>query len=73
LVFLPDGQVLDSALIRAVIDALPDDTTFGFNRDAAGRTWLKVIDPGDDTDPARTRQILNTALASLNRAALEDE
>jgi Clp amino terminal domain, pathogenicity island component len=72
-VFLPAGQVLDSALIRAVIDALPDNTTFGFNRDAAGRTWLKVIDPGDDTDPARTRQVLNTALASLNRPALDDE
>ena len=72
-VFLPDGQVLDSALMRAVTDALPDGTTFGFNRDAGGRTWLDVIGADDDTNPARTRQVLNTALASLHRPALDDE
>jgi Clp amino terminal domain, pathogenicity island component len=71
--FLPDGQMLDGALMSAVAEALPDGTTFGFNRDAAGRTWLHVIGPGDHTDPALTRQVLNTALASLDRPALDDE
>ena len=72
-VFLRDGQALDGALMRAVIDALPDGSTFGFNHEAAGRTWLQVIGPGDDTDPARTRQVLNTALASLDRPTISDE
>ena len=72
-VFLADGQVLDGALMRAVVEALPDGTTFGFNRDAAGRTWLHVIGPGDNTDPALTRQVLNTALARLHRPAPGDE
>jgi Clp amino terminal domain, pathogenicity island component len=71
--FLPDGQMLDGALMSAVAEALPDGATFGFNRDAAGRTWLHVIGPGDHTDPALTRQVLNTALASLDRPALDDE
>ncbi len=66
-VFLPDVQVLDSALTRAIVDALPAGSTFGFNRDAGGRTWLQVIGPGDNTDPAITRQVLTTALASLQR------
>jgi hypothetical protein len=72
-VFLPDGQVLDGPLRTAVVDALPAGTTFGFNRDAAGRTWLQVIGPDDDTDPAKTRQVLNMALASLHRPALDSE
>jgi hypothetical protein len=37
-VFLPDGQAMDSALMRAVVEALPEGTTFGFNRDAGGPT-----------------------------------
>jgi hypothetical protein len=70
-VFLPDGQVLDGPLMRAIVDALPAGTTYGFNRDAGGRTWLHVIGPGDA--PGRTRQVLNTALASLQRPALDGE
>jgi hypothetical protein len=28
---------------------------------------MQVIGPGDSTDPARTRAVLDAALASLNR------
>lgn len=70
-VFLPDGQALDEPLVRALIDALPEDTTFGFNSDASGRTWIHVIGPGDNTDREVTRQVLNAALASLHRPVLE--
>jgi hypothetical protein len=68
-VFLPEGQVLDGALTKAVFEALPQGTTFGFNHDAAGRTWMQVIGPGDA--PERTRQVLNAALASLQRPGLD--
>jgi Clp amino terminal domain, pathogenicity island component len=70
-VFLPAGQVMDGALIGAVVAALPAGTTFGFNHDADGSTWLRVIGPGDAS--ALTRQVLSTALASLDRPALDDE
>jgi hypothetical protein len=29
-VFLPEGQEMDSPLRRAIVDALPEGTTFGF-------------------------------------------
>jgi hypothetical protein len=70
-VFLPEGQEMDGPLTRALADALPDGTTFGFNTSADERTWLLVISPGDTSDPALTRQVLNTALASLNRPVLD--
>ena len=63
----PEGQQMDGPLSRAIIDALPDGTTFGFNIDADERTWMHVIGPGDSRDPAITREVLNTALASLER------
>ena len=69
-VFLPEGQELDGPLTRAIADALPDGTTFGFNSDADERTWIHVIGPGHSTDPAVTRDVLNIALASLGRPAL---
>jgi hypothetical protein len=65
-VFLPEGQELDSALLAAIADALPEDTTFGFNYDADRRAWIRVFGPGG-SDPAVTRQVLDTALASLGR------
>ena len=65
-VFLPDGQELDAPLSRALGEALPDGTTFGFNSDEDGRTWIFVI-TADGIDPALTREVLNTALATLNR------
>ena len=64
-VLLQEGQEMDSPLSRAIVDALPDGTTFGFNGDAE-RTWMCVIGPGG-SDPELTREVLNTALASLNR------
>jgi hypothetical protein len=66
-VFLPDGQELDDRLRRAIADALPDNTTYGFNSDDDHRTWITVITAEDVADPALTREVLNTALATLNR------
>jgi hypothetical protein len=63
-VFLPAGQQMDGPLMKAIRDGLPDGTTFGFNHDAE-RTWVSVIGPGGRESPAVTRQVLNTALASL--------
>jgi hypothetical protein len=76
-VFLPADLVLDSPLTTAIVDALPEGTTFGFNQDADGRTWMCVIGPGSSagpgssTGPGVTREVLNTALASLGRPALD--
>jgi hypothetical protein len=68
-VYLPDGQELDRPLQRAIIDALPEGTTFGFNIDADQRMWLHVFETGGRGQDL-TRQVLNTALASLDRPAL---
>jgi hypothetical protein len=70
-VFLPEGQEMDGPLRRAIINALPEGTTFGFNSDTDERTWMHVIGPGDSIDPGVTREVLNTALASLGRPALD--
>lgn len=70
-VFLPEGQELDGPLRRAIADALPEDTTFCFNCDADERTWVHVIGTGDSSDSGLTREVLNTALASLGRPALD--
>jgi hypothetical protein len=67
--FLPEGQQFDGPLRRAVIDALPDGTTLTLS-DIAQPTWLHVIGPGG-ASYGRTRDVLNTALASLNRPPLE--
>jgi hypothetical protein len=69
-VFLPEGQEIDGPLRRAIIDALPEGTTFGFSSDADERTWMHVIGPGDSCDPRLTREVLNTALASLGGPTL---
>jgi hypothetical protein len=53
-------------LRRALGEALPDGTTFGFNSDEDDRTWIFVI-TADGIDPALTRVFLNTTLATLNR------
>lgn len=57
---------MDSPLRRAIADAVPDGTTFCFS-DQGERIWMRVVGPGDSSDPALTREVLNTALASLNR------
>jgi hypothetical protein len=66
-VFLPEGQEMDGPLRKAIVGALPEGTTFGFNSDAGERTWMQVFGPGDSTDPGLTREVLNTALTRLNR------
>ena len=68
-VFLPEGQQLDSPLSNAISDALPEGTTFGFNG-AEGRTWIQVFGPEGSLGPEVSREVLNTALASLGRPAL---
>jgi hypothetical protein len=68
-VLLPEGQQLDGPLERAIIDALPEGATFGFNHDGADRGWMVVLGPGGRPDPGVTREVLDTALASLGRPA----
>jgi Clp amino terminal domain, pathogenicity island component len=70
-VFLPEGQEMDGPLRRAIAGALPAGTTFGFNGDTGERTWIRVIVPGSSSNPVITREVLNTALASLNRPTLD--
>jgi Clp amino terminal domain, pathogenicity island component len=70
-VFLPEGQEMDGPLRRAIADALPEGTTFGFNGDGDERTWMHVIAPGGSSNPVLTREVLNTALASLNCPTLD--
>jgi hypothetical protein len=69
-VLLPEGQELDGPLERAIIEALPEGSTFGFNHGKDNRSWIVVIGPGWSRDPGVTREVLNTALASLGRPAL---
>jgi hypothetical protein len=68
-VFLPEGQQLDSPLSEAIIDALPEGTTFGFNG-ADGRTWIHVFGPSGSLGREVSREVLNTALISLGRPTL---
>lgn len=68
-VFLPEGQQLDSPLSRAIVDALPEGATFGFNG-ADGRTWIHVCGPGGSLGLEVSREVLNTALVSLGRPGL---
>ena len=70
-VFLPEGQELDGPLRRAIIDALPEGTTFGFNHGGDERYWMHVIGPGGSLGSGVAREVLNTALASLNRPTLD--
>jgi hypothetical protein len=70
-VLLPAGQGMDSSLSRAIADALPDGTTFGFNNGEDERTWIDVIGPNGSLGPEVTREVLDTALASLGRPALD--
>jgi ClpA/ClpB-like protein len=70
-VFLPAGQELDSPLRRAIADALPEGTTFGFNDDGDERTWVHVFGRDGSAGPGVSREVLNTALASLGRPLLD--
>jgi hypothetical protein len=67
--FLPEGQQLDSALLGAITDALPEGATFGFNG-SDGRTWIHVWDPDGSLGREVSREVLNAALVSLGRPGL---
>jgi hypothetical protein len=67
-VLLPEGQQLDGALSKAIVDALPEGATFGFNS-ADGRTWIHVFGSGGSLGHDVSREVLSTALASLGRPA----
>ena len=66
-VFLPADQVLDAPLHHALMGTLPEQSAYGFNVSADGRTWLHVFGPGTGTDPVLTRQVLTAALGRLGR------
>jgi len=68
-VFLPEGRQLDSPLVSAIRDALPEGANFGFNG-ADGRTWIHVFGPGGSLGREASREVLNTALVSLGRPGL---
>ena len=42
-VFLPEGQEMDGPLRRAVVNALPDRTTFAFSGGGDERLWMQVM------------------------------
>jgi hypothetical protein len=65
-VVLPADQDLDAPLQRALAEPLPDNTTFAFQSEGED-VWVWVLGPGDTSDLAVTREVLNTALASLGR------
>jgi Clp amino terminal domain, pathogenicity island component len=69
-VFLPEGQEMDGSLRRAIVGALPEGTTYGFNH-GDDRTWMHVFGPDGGSGTAVTREVMNTALASLNRPTLD--
>jgi hypothetical protein len=71
-VFLPEGRELDAPLRRAIVKALPENTTYGFNRSADHRTWISVITADAAVDPALTREVLDTALAALSEEETRD-
>jgi hypothetical protein len=69
--FLPEGQQLDSPLSVAISDAVPEGATWGFNgRAETGETWIHVFGPGGSLGREVSREVLNTALASLGRPGL---
>lgn len=70
-VFLPEGQQLDSPLLTAISDAVPEGATFGFNSlEETGETWIHVFGPGGSLGREVSREVLNTALVSLGRPGL---
>lgn len=72
-VYLPDGQEMDGPLSRAIADALPDDTTFGFNSTGGERTWVRLRRRDGSPGAAATREAVNAALTSLGRPTLDGQ
>jgi hypothetical protein len=62
-VFLPDGQELDARLSAAIVERLPPGASYGFNT-LDGRIWVRIC---DISDPGEGRDLINAALASLDR------
>jgi len=56
---------LNSEVIEAIHQAVPDGATFGFNHDYR-RAWVAVTRPGN------TRDVLHAAFASLGRDLPDD-
>ena len=70
-VVLPDAAGFDGPLVRALLDALPEDQTFGWNVHE-GRVWVEVLGvDGCSPGEAVTRETLNQALVSLGRPPLD--
>jgi hypothetical protein len=63
------GWLVSSPLSTAIIEALPEDTTFGFNS-VDGRTWVHVFGADGGVGADVTRELLNAALSSLGRPTL---
>lgn len=63
-VLLPDGQVLDSALLAALTERVPAGASFGFNA-LGGRAWIRVW--GDGVDGGVGRAVLDAALTAVGR------
>jgi hypothetical protein len=71
-VFLPADQQLDSPLLEAISEAVPEGATFGFNSlEETGEAWIHVFGPDGSLGREVNRQVLNTALASLGRPGLD--
>jgi hypothetical protein len=69
--FLPEGQQLDSPLLEAISAAVPEGATFGFNGTVeTGETWIHVFGPDGSLGREVSREVLNSALASLGRPGL---
>jgi hypothetical protein len=66
---LPEDQQLDSPLLNAIDDALPEGATFGFNS-ADGRSWIHVYRADSSLGGEVSREVLNNALVSLGRPGL---
>jgi hypothetical protein len=66
---LPEGEQMDGPLSAAILDALPDGATFGFNG-VDGQTWITVFNAGGSLGREVSREVLNTALIRLGRPGL---
>jgi hypothetical protein len=62
---------MNGPLGKAITGALPEGATYGFNTREDGRTWMHVFDADGSLGRDVTREVLNTALVSLDRPPLE--
>jgi ClpA/ClpB-like protein len=69
--FLPEGQQMDGPLRKAIIRALPEGATYGFNHGEDQRAWMTVFGADGSLGRDVAREVLSTALASLGRPPLD--